>query len=244
MLAIMSTIPSLSFNMKKEYIQNKIYEGFSLVEMLVTMIIIGFVFLLVASTLTTLIRVSTISTAKTTVRSESEFVLELIRRNVRNSNIGDVLVFNTSGRVYNGITVVEDGDVLGFDTPLDAGVQGNEIHFRPNGYSRWICIGYFVDSEDANMGYILKSSSDDISSDHSVCFDPDLSDYQKYTIQLNSEDVDINTFGVKYIESTYDNYMIIADINAEPVHWYEGSGKLFNKEVNRQVAVSTEGLTW
>ena len=70
--------------MKKENIQNKIYEGFSLVEMLLTMIIIGFVFLLVSTVLSTLIKVSTISTAKTTVRSESEFILELIRRNVRN----------------------------------------------------------------------------------------------------------------------------------------------------------------
>lgn len=230
--------------MKKVDIQNKIYEGFSLVEMLLTMIIIGFVFLLVATTLTTLVRVSTISTAKTTVRSESEFILELIRRNVRNSNVGDVLIFNTSGRVYDGDTIVETGDILGFDSPLDAGVKGNEIHFRPNGYSRWVCIGFFVDANDTDMGYILKSSSDDISSDHSVCFDPDTSDYQKYTIQLNSEDVDINDFKIRYAESTYENYIILADITAQPVFWYEGSGTLFNREVNRQVVVSTEGLTW
>jgi len=230
--------------MKKGNIQDNRYEGFSLIEMLITMVIIGFVFLLVATTLTTLIRISTISTAKTTVRNESEFILELIRRNVRNSNVGDVLIFNTSGRVYDGETIVETEEVIGFDNPLNAGIEGNEIHFRPNGYSRWICIGYFVNSEDSEMGYILKSSSEDISSDHSTCFNPEDSDYQKYAIQLNSEEVDINSFGVKYIESTYENYMIITDINAQPVHWYEGSGKLFNREVNRQVVVSTEGLTW
>ena len=94
------------------------------------------------------------------------------------------------------------------------------------------------------MGYILKSSSNDISSDHSVCFDPTSSDYQKYSIQLNSEAVDINGFSVKYIESTYENYIIVADINSQSVYWYEGNGKLFNREVNRQVVVSTEGLTW
>ena len=230
--------------MKKVDIQNRIYEGFSLIEMLVTLVITGFVFLFVATTLTTLIRVSNISTAKTTVRNESEFILELIRRNVRNSNVGDVLVFDTLGRVYNGEVVVEIEAVTGFDDPLEAGTEGNEIHFRPNGYSRWICIGYFVSSEDPEMGYILKSSSEDISSDHSTCFNPEDSNYQKYAIQLNSEEVDINSFRVKYIESTYENYIIVADMNAEPVYWYEGSGKLFNKEVNRQVVVSTEGLTW
>jgi len=224
--------------------QNKMYKGFSLVEMLITIIIIGFVFLLVATTLTTLIRVSSISTAKTTIRNETEFILELIRRNVRNSNVGDVLIFDTSGREYNGETVVEIEEITGFDNPLDAGVEGNEIHFRPNGYSRWICIGYFLGSEDSDMGYILKSSTEDISSDHSICFNPESSDYQKYTIQLNSEEVDITSFGIKYIESTYGNYLIIANIGAEPVYWYEGSGKWFNKEVNRQVVVSTEGLTW
>jgi len=74
---------------------------------------------------------------------------------------------------------------------------------------------------DPEMGYILKSSSDDISSDHSICFNPEDSNYQKYAIQLNSEEVDINSFSVKYIESTYENYIIVADMNAEPVYWYE-----------------------
>lgn len=229
--------------MKMRNTQEKIYKGFSLVEMLVTMIIIGFVFLLVSTTLTTLIRVSSISTAKTTVRSETEFILELIRRNVRNSNFGDVLVFESSGRTYNGEDIVEE-NVLGFDEPLEEGENGNEIHFRPNGYSRWVCLSFFADTNNPDMGYILKSSADDISSDHSVCFDPDEDSFKKYAIQLNSEEVDINNFSVRYVESTYDNYIIIADINAQPVYWYEGSGKIFNREVNRQVVVSTEGLTW
>ncbi len=230
--------------MEKRYIQDKTYEGFSLIEMLLTMVIIGFVFLLVSTVLSTLIKVSTISTAKTTVRNESEFILEIIKRNVRNSNIGDVLIYNTSGRTYDGDTIVESGDVLGYETSLGAGNSGNEIHFRPNGYSRWICLGFFVDTNDPEMGYILKSSSDDISSDHSICFDPETSDYKKYTIQLNSKEVDINSFAARYVESTYENYIIVTDINAQPVHWYEGSGKIFNREVNRQVVVSTEGLTW
>ena len=227
--------------MKKE---KRIYEGFSLVEMLVTMIIIGFVFSLVSTTLTTLVRVASISTAKTTARNESEFILELIRKNVRNSSVGDVLVFNVSGRSYDGNTVVDTGEVIGYDNQLGEGEQGNEIHIRPNGYSKWVCIAYFPSSSDEDMGYILKSSSDDISSDHSSCFDPDSDDYEKYTIQLNSDETDVNSFRIKYIESTYSNYIIIADISLEPVYWYEGAGTLFTKEVDRQVVVSTEGLTW
>lgn len=230
--------------MKRIKRQKKMYEGFSLVEMLVTMIIISFVFSLVSVTLTTLVKVSTISTAKTTARDEASFVLELIQKNVRNSNISDIYVFNISGRSYDGDKIVEGSDVTGYDEPLGPGEQGNEIHLRPTGYSKWVCIGYFPSSTDPDTGYILKSSSDDISSDHSSCFDPESDDYKKYTMQLSSDEVDVDSFRVKYIESTYGNYIVIADLSVEPVYWYEGAGSLFTREVDRQIVVSTQSLTW
>jgi len=60
------------------------YEGFSLVEMLITIVILGMVMLIASVTLTTLIKISTVSSNKTRVRNETEFVLELVRRTVRN----------------------------------------------------------------------------------------------------------------------------------------------------------------
>ena len=45
-----------------------------------------------------------------------------------------------------------------FSAPLDEGESniGNEIHLLPFNSDRWICIGYFVDSE--GKGYLFKTS--------------------------------------------------------------------------------------
>jgi prepilin-type N-terminal cleavage/methylation domain-containing protein len=71
------------------------YQAFSLVEMLLTIVIIGMVMLISSVTLTTLIKVSTVASNKIRARNESEFVLELVRRTVRNSDPSDVLIFST-----------------------------------------------------------------------------------------------------------------------------------------------------
>ena len=73
------------------------YEGFSLIEMLITIVIIGMVMLISSVTLTSLIKVSTVSSNKIRARNESEFVLELVRRTVRNSDPSDVYIFNSLG---------------------------------------------------------------------------------------------------------------------------------------------------
>ena len=63
--------------------ERKTYDGFSLVEMLITTVILGFIMLISAIVLTTLIRVSTTSTNKARVRTDSEYVLELLKRTIR-----------------------------------------------------------------------------------------------------------------------------------------------------------------
>jgi len=75
-------------------LNKKKYEGFSLIEMLLTIAIISFVMTISAAVLSTLIRVSTSSSNKIRARNESEFVLELVRRTVRNSNPKDIRIFN------------------------------------------------------------------------------------------------------------------------------------------------------
>lgn len=227
------------------------YEGFSLVEMLITIVIMGVVMLTASSTLTTLIKISTVSSNKTRVRSESEFALELVRRTVRNSNPSDVYIFNSSAvREYDpeaNVVVNTDGSILSpavqqvYENPLLQNVIGNEIHFRPYGYESWICIGYFPSTNDDGMGYILKTSAQNLLDQQETCFDEDAS---KYVIALNSEVVNIKGFDIAYTVLKDSNYLIRFDIEAEPTQWYLAEGAPVKRIVHRQAVVSTEGIVW
>lgn len=230
-------------NLKK---QNK-YEGFSLVEMLITIVIIGVVMLTASTTLTTLIKISTVSSNKTRVRTESEFVLELVRRTVRNSNPSNVYIYDSlEARTYNP-DENEIVNTLGADLTkvysdsLMENVPGNEIHFRPYGYESWICIGYFKSSNDPNMGYIIKTSAQNLWEQQQTCFD---NGSDKYLIALNSDMVNINSFDIAYTILKDTNYLIRFDIEAQPIEWYLAPGAPVNKIVHRQTVVSTEGITW
>ncbi len=233
------------FNKKEKY------EGFSLVEMLITIVIMGVVMLTASSTLTTLIKISTVSSNKTRVRSESEFVLELVRRTVRNSNPSDVYVFGSSDvRKYDpeeNIVVNTNGSPIdpllleAYNTPKLANAVGNEIHFRPYGYESWVCIGYFKSTNDPEMGYILKTSAQNLIDQQQTCFDEDAS---KYVIALNSEVVNIKSFDIAYTVLKDSNYLIRFDIEAEPTQWYLAEGAPVKKIVHRQAVVSTEGIVW
>ena len=66
--------------------RRKNYEAFSLVEMLITTVLLGFIMLISALVLTTLIKVSTTSTNKARVRTDSEYVLELLKRTIRTTD--------------------------------------------------------------------------------------------------------------------------------------------------------------
>jgi len=224
------------------------YEGFSLVEMLITIVIMGVVMLTASSTLTTLIKISTVSSNKTRVRAESEFVLELVRRTVRNSNPSDVYIFDSLGvRKYDPVTNVvvnSDGNpqsVAVAQAYANSGTEGNEIHFRPYGYESWICIAYFQSTADDGMGYILKTSAPNLLNKQSTCFEDDVS---KYVIALNSEIVNIKSFDIAYTVLKDANYLIRFDIEAEPTQWYLAEGAPVKKIVHRQAVVSTEGILW
>lgn len=227
--------------------KKNLYEGFSLVEMLITIVIIGVVMLTAATSLTTLIKISTVSSNKTRVRSESEFVLELVRRTVRNSNPSDVYIYDSSNvRTYtpeDNLVVNKDGaDITGtYASSLSETISGNEIHFRPYGYDNWICIGFFKSTNDANMGYILRTSADTLS-DHASCFVNTTT--SPYLIALNSEVVDVTDFKIAYTILKDTNYLIRFDIKAEPTQWYLGTGAPVRREVYRQAVVSTEGIVW
>lgn len=225
------------------------YEGFSLVEMLITIVIMGVVMLTASSTLTTLIKISTVSSNKTRVRTESEFVLELVRRTVRNSNPSDVYVFLSSDlRKYDPANnVVVDNQESNPEIPIRYAVSlsentiGNEIHFRPYGNENWICIAYFPSTDDDQMGYILKTSAKNLMGQQETCFEGDIS---QYVIPLNSETVNIKEFEIAYTILQDTNYLIRFDIEAEPIQWYLANGAPVKKLVHRQAVVSTEGIVW
>ena len=228
------------------------YEGFSLVEMLITIVILGMVMLIASVTLTTLIKISTVSSNKTRVRNETEFVLELVRRTVRNSNPADVMIYNSldarmydseNGVVRNNPEIADISSV--YAVPLGENVTGNEIHFKPYGYTNWICIGFFRDMDpESEMGYVIKTSTQDLWGNAQKCFDGTTEDYRMYTIGLNSENVDINSFNIAYTESTGGNYIIRFDLSAQPISWYLAPGAPVNREVFRQAVVTTEGINW
>lgn len=231
------------------------YEGFSLIEMLLTIAIISFVMTISSAVLSTLIRVSASSSNKIRARNESEFVLELIRRTVRNSNPKDISIFdNKSGegkfssfRYYDPKeNKMEDGhgsasDI--YEESLKEGEIGNEIHFRPYGYKDWVCIGYFIaqkdGKEDMDDGYLLMTSRSDLISKHEDCFDN-----PPYLIVLNSPYINVRDFNVFYTVSGDMSYLVSFDVILEPLDWYLGGNPNFIRQVIRQGTISTEGLIW
>lgn len=227
------------------------YSGFSLVEMLITIAIMGTVMLISSSVLSTLIRVSTVASNKIRARNESEFVLELMRRTIRNSDPSDVYVFRSNtlvgiqeGRKFDPTEQIVVGDVddTVYEAGLPPGVIGNEIQFRPYGFSNWLCLGFFYDQYDPEKGYILWSSGENLKDNHKDCFD--LTTPYSYLMLLNSDYINIKDFQISYIESADGNYIIEFDIISEPTNWYLGPGALMRREVYRRGVVSTEGVIW
>lgn len=231
-------------------IQKEKYEAFSLIEMLLTITIMGVIMLISSSVLTTLIRVSIVGNDKVRARNESEFVLELLRRTVRNSDPSNVFIFDSlDERKFDPVEqIIEDdphfeAEVL-YTTGLPEGEKGNEIHFRPYGYRDWICLGFFKSSIEGqeDRGYILWTSKEDLAEEHESCFA--LTGSESYLMVLNSEYIDIKDFDIYYTVSADGNYIIRFDILSEPVNWYLSAGSPVKKEVFRQGTVSTEGVAW
>jgi prepilin-type N-terminal cleavage/methylation domain-containing protein len=232
-------------------IRKEKYEGFSLVEMLITIAIMGTVMIISSTVLSTLIRVSTVASNKIRARNESEFVLELLRRTIRNSDPSDVYVFRSHvpegvspGRSYDPENDVVKGEVddAVYINGLPENEVGNEIQFRPYGFSNWLCLGFFRDINDPEKGYILWTSGYDLRDNHETCFAPD--NPSSYLMLLNSDYINIKDFGISYMESADGNYIITFDILSEPMNWYLGPRSIINREVYRKGVVSTEGIVW
>lgn len=247
--------------MKQQYLLKKMnniyktdtkYTAFSLLEMIITTFIVGFIMTVVALVLTTLIKVSVVTTNKTAARNDSEFVLELLRRNVKSSNPSEVSLYDSTKRTYNKDTgkVSGEGD---FTNSVDKNKPANEIHFRPQGSQNWVCLAYYKgvlgdneikkdkDGKLVRMGYILKTTKKMGEYEAAKCFTENAN-----IMVLNSRAVNIKEFTFRYREYGEDavNKIIQVDMTAQPVFWYFAQGAPINREVYRQAIISTESIKW
>ena len=231
----------------------KLFNAFSLVEMLLTLAIMSIVMLITTLTLNTIVKTSAIAKAKTVTRHEVDFSIELIDRLLSNSNVNDVFVFDSSAvRYYDAEdnevkdnASLSEGDVaLPYINELATGVHGNEIHLRPYGYDIWVCIGYFKDNNTGDQrGYLVKRTMYNLTNDNHVsCFDQDIEDDQPLLV-LTSEEVTVTDFNVSYIESVSNNNVFYVDLTMEPVYWVATTSTI-GKSVIRQAVITTKGLTW
>lgn len=227
--------------------RKKKYEGMSLIEMLITIVILGIVLIVVAMTLTAMIKASAISSAKTLSRNESEFIFEIIKRNIKNAKADDILLFNVEGRGLNADGMVIDTDPgqveLSYSQDIEAGsgIAGNEIQIRPTGSDEWVCIAWYPYaglSTAANatpVTYIVRNVS--------AFSGPDCMS-GAIPVPLNEEEITISEFAVTHYTTTSGNTSFIVDLEVIPLHWVPGPQSAFKPEYRRQLIVTTEKLTF
>jgi len=244
--------------MRKEIKQ---YEGFSLVEMLFTIVILFIVMLLVATTLNTVIRTSQTANSKNQARSDVNYIMNTYERLITNSNLDDIKMYNSLavrffGSDANGIPQIQTpsglaNEYLNSLIPSTNEQIGNEIHVRLYGTDYWTCIGYYLDETyPAKYGYIVKANlkDDGDTTDHSLCFaqanNITLLHTYSNNIMVSDPSGHPNTkFNMTYIPVGDKNSMFNITVSVEPLWWPIKGTYLKQSWVTRQLAVSTKALT-
>ncbi len=206
-------------NHKTEY-----YEGFSLIEMLITIAIMGMLLVLVGQTFAVMVKTSIKTEMKTAARNDVDVAKKIMESYLKSTDVDNVSIYDSSNiREFDPslgkITTFGNNDI---GDPLDEGVDtGNEVHITPFNTDRKICIGYFKESTDSSRGVLMKSSMP-ASESASSCFDSDSNSYKLNAMVLNSEEVSIEDFNARYI-STEENVVFEIEISAVPKAWPGGS---------------------
>lgn len=243
----------------------KQYEGFSLIEMLFTIVILSIVMLLVATTLNTVIKTSQTANSKNQARSDVNYIINMYERLITNSNLDDIKMYNSLGKRKfgfdtNGIPRIETQGSTPTYTPLtNDGDSGNEIHVRLYGTDYWTCIGYFRNDYDDSYtnpppeiqyGYIVKAIMKDEAdaTEHANCFNQDvtitlLHSYSNNIMVRNPTGYDNLPFDMRYIKVDENNSMFTIRVSVEPLWWPIKGTYLKQRWVTRQLAVSTKALT-
>jgi prepilin-type N-terminal cleavage/methylation domain-containing protein len=224
--------------------KRKYYSGYSLVEMLITLVIIGFIMVLVSATLTAMIKASSISSARTLARKERQFIFQITERYIENSDPEEVRVFNVPDGLQRQYS--SDGSITtenleeNFNEVVPGGGFGNEIHIRPIGSDNWICIAVMQGTgENSDKGYLLKTAADTLTH-HSDCFsESENDDLYRNLVIFNSSEIDVNSFEVSSYRQSSGNYTFLINLELEPVHWVAGSRSQFKPEYYGQLVVTT-----
>lgn len=230
------------------------YEAFSLIEMLITIIILGFILITCALVLTTLIKVSTVSTNKTRVRTESEYMQELLKRTIRTTDPANARLYNSLGsRQYDPSSskITTSDSLQVYDNSLKENQIGNEIHLKPFGSNKWLCVGFFYEVGNKKesdgvtpKGYVIKTTMDDAEySTASDCFNPSKNKSHNYIV-LNSRFVNVSKMEVLYTETEDNNKEFILNLHSDAIYWYFAKGAPLSREILRQSIVKTEGIMW
>lgn len=207
------------------------YEGFTLIEMLITMAVMIIVFLAVGNLLNTLIQTSNTVSSRMLVREEGEYLAEVFRRYIRNSSVDNVRLFY---RENSRITFDENYQVIELPHEpsnivevTESANPATEIHFHPSvDTNRVICMGFF-ESEDG-VGHLVRSSVTGVSIaggyQPEMCFNPGTQDFRKNFMVLNSNLVHVEGLEIRR-DMTRTNVYYSIDIDMKP---YWGLGGLSN----------------
>lgn len=251
----------------------KKYKGFSLVEMLFTMLLLTTIMLMVASTLNTVIKVSQTTNSKNQARADMTYIMDYIERVFANTELSDIYVFNSGGIRSISVDEVSEPEVVtdpGFpDLSIvynaDAKVENieagnepeviNEVHVKLYGYSDWTCIGFFKDEIQGvnpdgtprEYGYLVRAVHEP---DPPAEVEGEFAHEECFgdgatIVPLHSFMVDVSDFSIEYIKFTDDkNSMFIVNATVEPLFWPMQNTSVFTKKVTRQSVISTQALTW
>ncbi|MDY0096983.1 MAG: prepilin-type N-terminal cleavage/methylation domain-containing protein [Candidatus Dojkabacteria bacterium] len=224
------------------------YKGFSLIELLLTMMILTVIMLLVATTLNTVIKVSNATNSKNTARSNMLYIMDFLSRALTNAELADVYMYNSStirslGEGPAGelsiLTPAGVGSVYEDGKLEDTDFVGNEIHIKLYGYSDWTCIGYFEDR--GGYGYLVRTVYEgDMGNDHSQCFSE-----SAVITPMHSFMIDVENFNLEYIAvGDGENRLFLINATLNPLYWPVRDTFPVTRTISRQSVVSTKALTW
>lgn len=212
------------------------YEGLSLIEMIITLLIVGMVLVVTSSTLAALIKASAIASAKTMSRSETEFILELLEKSIMNSQSEQIVMLSTERFLTSEGEIIGNTNVT--EVPFGGAQFANEIHYRPVRTSEWVCIGFVKGGDGTDFqgqGFIVKGYSD-VQNNNCLMNGP--------VVILSADEIDIQEFDIYGYTTSLGNYTFIIDMTVKPIYWIPGRQSVIQPEYTRQLIVSTRRLIY
>ncbi len=225
------------------------YSGLSLIEMLITLVIISIILVVTSSTLVALIKASAISSARALSRDESEFVLELLERELKNADAlsNNVIIYNTPNTA-TGLRHIDftDSSIVGKFVentilPVAPGGAGNEIHIKSNRYDNvWICMAFIKGMKDGQeVGVIVRREVTGYDSSPGIdC----IGEGEDDIVFVSSEEVDVELLEIRSYSIDTRNTTFIIDLTLKPVYWIPGKQSKIKPEYFRQLIVRTGKL--